>query len=138
MPQGFTSVPARDPNNPSDPDATIDALFPQALLDEYWKTKPVRVYNLRPAVEVLEAPERIYYGVRKYNEGGWCYVGRPKQFAKKPAVWVPLPQHLLFAVYMNPMYHVYLWRLEKTSTEDPWAPVDSETRYGGVSWQRNS
>lgn len=138
MPKGFITVPARHPENPDDDDTTIDALIPKELVHGYWKTNPGKVYRLEAAKEVLEAPARIYQGVREFNEGGWCYVGRPHQYAMKPDIWVPVPEHLVFAVYLNPHYHVYEWRCEKTAKGDRFAPIDWQDRYGGVSWRRDS
>lgn len=135
MKRGFKEIQAQSPDSPDDT-ATITALIPDELISIYFKTKLVKVYNLETAKHVLELPERIYHGVREYNEGGWCYVGRPEQYAIRPRVWVPLPDHLIFAVYLNPSYHVYEWRLEKVSDNDPLAPLDHENRYGELSWQR--
>lgn len=138
MAKGFICVQTKDPTHPDCRQAKIDALIPRELVQCYWKTHPVKVYNLDPAREVLQDPERIYCGVREYNEGGWCYVGKPPRIAKREKVWVPLPPGFLFAVYMNPQYHVYEWRLEKAAEDDPPAPVDWRNRYGGVAWQRSS
>ena len=65
--------------NPTDPAAEkIQAVLPYSLILRYYKYHPVRYENLRAAKFVLENPERIFAGVRQFNEGGWCFTGRPK------------------------------------------------------------
>lgn len=135
MVPGFFSVWAIDPEAP---DRRIEALIPKEVLYNYYKTHPVTWHNVVVAKEVLENPARIYYGIRDHQKGGWCYTGRPMQFWKKPGITVPLPTTHLFTVYMNPSYHVYLWRLEKVDPQDLFAPIDWRERYGGMSWKRDS
>lgn len=135
MAKGYYSVQTIDPEAPAN---TIQVLFPRNLALEYGKTKPVRLRNIEAAAEVLQSPERIYRGIRRRNEGGWCYVGRPKQIYVKPYCKADLPDHLLFAVYVSSGYHVYEWRPDKADQGDLLKPVDADYRFEGIAWQRNS
>jgi len=56
----------------------IQAIIPYRLILNYYKFLPVRYENLRVAKHVLENPMRIFSGVRQFNEGGWCFTGRPQ------------------------------------------------------------
>lgn len=132
---GFLSVDAADPHNP---DKIIEALIPIETLQYYYRMRHPRWKNVERAKQVLESPSRIYHHVREISEGGWCYTGRPHSYWLKWDVEVPLPRHLLFAVYMNPGYHVYEWRLEKVDPDDPQAPLGWRERYGEESWRRDS
>ena len=132
---GFYTVDALDPSGSG---GSVEALIPKDLLENYFTTHPVTWYNVQVAKEVLEHPARVYHGVREHQAGGWCYSGRPARFWKKVRATVPLPKDRVFAVYMNPHYHVYLWRIEAADPEDPFAPLDWARRYGGVTWTRDS
>lgn len=76
--------------NPLDPTgARIDAVFPGDLALRYFKYSPVRYMNLIAAKFVLENPQRIFYGVREFNEGGWCYTAVPPSGTYGRAWWRP-------------------------------------------------
>ena len=78
-----------DPNNPSGP--KVDAIFPGGYTSGLFKHCPVDYENLRAAKYVLENTERIFFGVREFNEGGWCYTGRPDKWYIREKVVVPFP-----------------------------------------------
>lgn len=135
MAKGFYSVQTVDPEDPTN---IIEVLFPRDLAMQYGKTKPVRLKNVEAAVEVLESPQRIYRGIRTRNPGGWCYVGRPEQIYVKPYCKADLPDHLLFAVYVSSDYHIYEWRPDKVDSDDPLEPINADSRFEGIAWQRTS
>src|SRR5438132_894982 len=93
--------------NPDDPKGPrVDAVIPYRLILTYYKYYPVRYENFRAARHVLENPERIFTGIRQFNEGGWCFTGRPQRWYINETTNVPFPSHLVFAVYLNPRFIV--------------------------------
>ena len=118
--------------NPSDPSGPkVKAVIPHRLILRYYKYFPVRYENLRAAKYVLDHTKRILAGVRRYNEGGWCFTGRPSIWYTKENVEVGFPQDFVFAVYLNDRFVVYeveqkllLWmtstaqRIGKTASKD--------------------
>ena len=125
-----------DPQNPKGP--KIDAVFPLDLARRYYKSSPVRYENLRAAKYVLEQTQRIFSGVREFNEGGWCYTGRPTEWCVKNGVTAPFPHDKVFAVYLNPNMRVYEWRTEYCAEDDPLCPVNWQERYRGLVWRSTS
>ena len=125
-----------DPTNPDG--ARIDAIFPGDLTLRYYKYSPVRYKNLMAAKFVLEHTERVFFGVREYNEGGWCYTARPGQWHVREDVIAPFPRELVFAVYLNPNMRVYECRAEHAALDDSNCPVDWQNRYRGMTWKRTS
>ncbi len=123
--------------NPVDPDGPkLDAIFPAGYTTKLYKYWPVDFDNLRAAKFVLENTERIFFGVRKFTEGGWCYTGRPTEWYIKEGIEVPFPPDKVFAVYMNSRMHVYECRAECADNQDPLCPVGWQTRYGGLTWPK--
>jgi len=106
--------------------------------DHVHKFKPVKYENLRAAKAVLESPKRIFYGIRTYNEGGWCYTGRPTEWTVKERVTASFPDYLVFAVYVNPRLEVFEWRAEPVDDRDPYCPKGWEDRYRGLIWKSTS
>lgn len=127
----------RDPHHPET--GRIQVVFPGPLTLRYYKYSLVRYENLRAAKHVLENVQRIFKGVRAFQEGGWCYTGQPSTWCVKEGVWVPFPKTLIFAVYVNPLLKVYECRAERVSTEDdPLNPQDWRSRYEGLIWKSTS
>ena len=126
---------AFDPDAPGD---ALEAFIPKDVLQWYYGHHPVTWRNVEVALEVLERPARVFCGIREHQPGGWCYSGRPERYWIRVGITVPLPKALVFAVYMNPSHHVYLWRLERADPDDAYAPDGWEERYGGVAWKRGS
>lgn len=122
-----------DPTNPAGP--AIDAIFPADLTLRYYKYSPVRYWNLIAAKYVLEHTERIFFGVREYNEGGWCYTGHPAEWYIRENVTAPFPKDKVFTVYLNPNMRVYECRAEYAAADDPLCPVDWQNRYRGLIWK---
>lgn len=122
-----------DPNKPSG--SKVDVVFPGDLTLRYYKYSPVRYLNLIAAKFVLENVERIFYGVREFNEGGWCYTARPTEWYIKEGVVAPFPDDKVFAVYLNPNMRVYECRSEYVAEDDPFCPVDWQKRYRGLIWK---
>ncbi len=126
----------RDPQNPDD--GLVDAIFPADLTLRYYKFSPVRYLNLIAAKHVLENVERIFFGVREFNEGGWCYTARPAQWHVRENACVPFPKSLVFAVYLNPRLRVYECRAEQVAEDDSMCPVNWRERYRGLIWKSTS
>lgn len=124
-----------DPNNPDGP--KIKAVFPAGYTLKLYKNWPVDYENLRAAKYVLENTKRIFLGIREFNEGGWCYTSKPKEWYIKENIVVPFPgDKLVFAVYVNPRMAVFECRPEQIATDDPFAPINWNTRYsGGLVWK---
>jgi hypothetical protein len=125
-----------DPSNPTGPKAV--AVFPGVYTARLYKYSPVDYENLRAALHVLANPKRIFFGVRVFNEGGWCYTGRPGEWFIKERVIAPFPKDKVFAVYLNPNMYVYECRAERSSVDDPFCPVDWQERYRGLTWTSTS
>ena len=104
----------------------------------YYKYSPVRYWNLIAAKFVLEYPQRIFWGVREYNEGGWCYTARPQEWFVKESIKAPFPKDTVFAVYLNPNLRVYECRAEYAADDDPMCPIDWRNRYRGLVWKSTS
>lgn len=132
MPQNFY-IDIIDPDNPEGP--KTQATIPHRLILQYYKYHPVRYENFRAAKFVLENPARIFAGVRQFNEGGWCFTGRPKQWYVKADAIVPFPDELVFAVYLNSRLFVYEARAEKSASDDPLCPEDWQDRYSALVWK---
>lgn len=125
-----------DPANPSGP--RIEAVLPGRLIEQFYKHMPVRYQNLKAAKHVLDKPDRIFFGVREYNEGGRCYVGRPTSWFIRERVEAPFPEDKIFAVYVNPRMRIYECRAELVAGDDPMSPKDWEKRYRGLVWKSTS
>jgi hypothetical protein len=126
-----------DPDNPTGP--RVDAVFPGGYTSRLYKCSPVDFENLRAAKYVLENPERIFFGVRDFNDGDWwCYTGRPPEWYVKENVTAPFPKNKVFAVYLNPRMQVYGCTAEHAADDDPLCPVNWQTRYRGLRWKSTS
>jgi hypothetical protein len=95
----------------------------------------VQYENLRAVKYVLDNPDRIFWGIREYNEGGWCYVGRPEEWHIKQTVIVPFPKSRVFAVYINPLKRVFEFGAEPADAEDSLSPAGWKDRYRGLIWK---
>lgn len=140
---GETTVGARfsDPDSGSlqAPGARIDGVIPGIVYEHAFKTEPIKYWNLIPAKQVLETPLLIFEGVRQFNEGGWCYVGRPTEYYLREQVTVsPLEPERVFTVYLNPRMMVYEWRLESADRSGIAFPKDHFTRYDRLAWRHTS
>jgi hypothetical protein len=122
-----------DPNDPAG--QKVQAIIPHRLILRYYRFSPVRYENFRAAKDVLENPQRIFSGVRQFNEGGWCFTGRPKSWYIKEQVQAPFPEKLIFAVYLNSRLYVYEARAEPSATDDGLCPQDWKSRYGALIWK---
>lgn len=127
---------AINPNNPTG--EKVDAIFPGFYTTRLYKYSPVAFENLRAAKYVLENPKRIFFGVREFNEGGWCYTGRPVEWFIKERTVVPFPDGKIFAVYLNPRRQVYECRAEYAANDDPLCPIQWQERYRGLIWKSTS
>jgi hypothetical protein len=127
------TVDPRDPLGPK-----IDVIFPGAYTLRLFKDSPVDYENLRAAKHVLENPERIFFGVREFNEGGWCYTSRPADWFIRERIVVPFPLDLVFAVYLNPNLRVYECRAEYAAQDDRLCPANWQKRYRGLVWKNTS
>ena len=125
-----------DPSNPTGP--KVDAIFPGDYTLRLYKYSRVDYENLRAARHVLEHAERVFFGVREFNEGGWCYTGRPIEWYVKEGVVASFPDNLIFAVYLNPNMRVYECRAEYVAPDNARCPKDWQKRYGGLTWKSTS
>ena len=76
--------------------------------------------------------------MREFNEGGWCYTGRPTEWYIREGVVVSFPDNMVFAVYLNPNMRVYECRAEYVAPNAPLCPKDWQTRYRGLIWKSTS
>jgi hypothetical protein len=125
-----------DPDNPGGPKICVE--IPADFYLRLYKYSPIQYENLRAVRHVLDYPERIFWGVRVYSEGGWCYVGRPSTWYIKQDTIVSFPEHLVFAVYVNPRRRVFEYGAERVDPDDPLSPLDWQGRYGGLKWKSTS
>jgi hypothetical protein len=125
--------------NPTDPTGSkITAIIPYRLILHYYKYLPVRYENFRVAKQVLENPARIFSGIRQYNEGGWCFTGKPRLWYVRSEVQSAFPTNLVFAVYLNSRYYLYEARAEFCADDDVHCPKDWKNRYGSLAWKSTS
>ena len=82
-----------NPENPAG--EKVEAIIPAWLILKYYKFHPVRYENLRAAKHVLDHPQRIFSGVRQFNEGGWCFTGRPLVWHIREQQTAPFPDNLV-------------------------------------------
>jgi len=125
-----------NPDDPSGPKR--QAIIPYQLVIHYYKYHPVRYENFRAVQYVLQNPDRIFAGIRQFNEGGWCFTGRPGTWYVKADVVLPFPDNLVFAVYLNSRMFVYEARAEYCATDDSLCPIDWQDRYGALIWKSTS
>ena len=130
------SMTVRDPRMAAGEPVT--AVIPGELVRRVYKTAPVRYENLRAAHFVLGHTERIFAGIREYQEGGWCYTARPEEWCVAPKVTAPFPEGRVFAVYVNSRFVVYEWRAERSDPDDPLSPLGWRDRYRSLVWKRTS
>lgn len=122
-----------NPENPSG--ERITATIPHSVYSRVYKNDSVQYENIRAACFVLENTARIFKGVRDFNQGGWCFTGRPINWYIREDVVAPFPGNLVYAVYMNPNYTVYEWRAEKCDAADDLCPVNWRSRYTALVWK---
>jgi len=126
-----------DPRNPTG--RKVRVILPGELIDRYYKYTYVAYENFRAAKHVLENPQRIFTGIREFNEGEWwCYTGRPERWHVAEAVTAPFPKNRVFAVYLNSRMIVYECRSEPAAEDDSMCPLDWQNRYGGLVWKSTS
>jgi len=123
----------RDPEDPAE--SMIEVVFPADYTLKLYKFSPVRYQNLIAAKEVLDNVQRIFWGVREFQDGGFCYVGRPTNWYMREEVLTAFPSDLVYAVYINPRHHIYETRAEKIASNDTLSPVDWQNRFGGLKWK---
>ena len=122
--------------NPEDPQGPkVRATIPHRIILNYYKYHPVRYENFRAAKYVLENPARVFSGVRQFNEGGWCFAGKPQSWYIRPDVQAPFPNNLVFAVYLNSRLDIYEARAEKAAIDDTLCPENWQGRYQALIWK---
>ena len=57
--------------------------------------------------------------IREFNDGGWCFTGRPKNWYIKENVEVPVPRHSMFSmIFLNSeSAHIFTSFEQKKLTE---------------------
>lgn len=135
MPKNF-SIKIINPNEPNG--QKIEAVIPHGLILNCYKFYPVKHENFRATQHVLDNPKRIFTGIREFNEGGWCFTGRPATWYIKENVQVPFPDKFVFAVYLNPRFIVYEFRAEYAASDDALCPLNWQNRYGALIWKNTS
>ena len=125
--------------NPDDPSGeALEVIIPAGVYLRAFKKDRVHYENLRAAKFVLDNVQRIFAGVREFNEGGWCLTARPTEWQLREGVIAPFPRTLVYAVYINHRQVLYEWRAEKVDAEDDLRPFDWRRRYEAMIWKRTS
>jgi hypothetical protein len=115
--------------------ATWTVLVPVSLVRHWLKESEVDFQNLKHLVPaILRAPVAVFEGVRDYEEGGYCYLGKPTDWYVKPRCLVPFPKDRIFAVYVNPMRRLYDIQAEKTEPGSMYRPEGWKERYEALLW----
>jgi hypothetical protein len=135
MPQNFL-IKIVNPEDVTGP--KINAVMSHRFYLHLYRFSPVKYENLVAAKYVLENPLRIFSGVRQFNEGGWCFTGRPKSWMIKEGVRAPFPDELVFAVYLNAAFNLYEARGELCAEDDESCPKDWQERYKALVWKSTS
>jgi len=126
-----------DPHNPAGPPAIVT--IPCDLVRRWYKYSYVDYQNLAgPGVEVLDKPLAIFGGVRAYEQGGYCYLGKPAQWYIRRDCLVSFPANRIFGVYVNPNFWLYDVQAEKLERDDPFRPVNWRNRYEVLLWIRSA
>lgn len=129
-------LPIIDPCNPQGP--RVNATIRGDLYLHCWKEDEIKYWNLVPARSVLDAPLLIFEGVRQFQQGGWCFAGRPVEYYLRPRVTVTLERERVFCVYLNPRLDVYEWRLEPADSPGSAYPSGHSTRFRRLAWRSTS
>lgn len=116
----------------------MDVVFPADLTLRFYKYSPTRYKNLITAKAVLDNVKRIFWGVREFQQGGYCYAGRPATWYVKEDVEASFPSDLVYVVYLNPRMFIYEIRAENAATDDPLCPIDWPNRFRGLRWKSTS
>lgn len=125
--------------NPENPEGSkVSVIIPHEVYLAAYKYRPVDYENLRAAKEVLDSPERIFWGIREYNEGGWCYTGMASVLYVTESEIIDFPKGYVFAVYINQSLNVFDWGLEISDQGDIMSPKGWEERYKGRIWKNTS
>jgi len=131
------TVKTVDPKNPTGP--KVEAVIPRWWASKLYKMHPVDFQNLRAVKHVLENVERIFRDIREFNQGGWCFTGRPERWCvRNEDIEVPFPPGRILAVYLDPALRVFDFQAEKTAQDDPLSPIDWQNRYGALMWKSTS
>lgn len=130
------SIQIINPENANGP--KIEATIPHSLILNCYKFHPVQYENFRAVRFVLENPKRIFAGIREFNEGGWCFTGRPKSWYVKENVAVPFPSKYIFAVFLNSRFIIYEFRAEHIANDDEFCPIDWQNRFQALIWTNTS
>jgi hypothetical protein len=125
-----------DPNNPTGP--KIKVFIPHEIYLRAYKYDSVKYENIRAVDEVLKDPKRIFGGIRKYSEGGWCYIGKPTKLYVTENKVIEFPKDKVFAVYITDRYEVFDWIVEYADDGDNLNPKGWEERYRGLIWKSTS
>lgn len=125
-----------DPREVTGPKTT--AWFPHSLYLAHYKEDRIHYWNIQTAKVVLERPSAIFAGVREFNEGGWCYVGRPQYWYTRPEKPVPFPDDLVYSVYLNAGMYVYHWRADEADEVETLYPKDWRNRFRSQIWPSTS
>lgn len=121
-----------DPNNPAGP--RIAVFLPQDIVLRAYKYDSVKYENLRGLKEVLDNPKRIFWGIREYSEGGWCYTGIPPELYVTETEVIDFPKDKVFAVYITDRYEIFDWIVEYADDKDCLNPKGWEERYRSKKW----
>ncbi|HUU95939.1 MAG TPA: hypothetical protein VM487_09365 [Phycisphaerae bacterium] len=136
---GYFEYRAIDPRDPGGPPVMVR--FARDLITWYYENRSVDYENFRCVRHVLDHTERIFRGVRDYEEGElswWCYTGHPKEWCIKENVFAPFPgRSLVFAVYLNPKFELYTFRAERADPQQRACPINWRSRYGELLWPKS-
>ncbi len=125
-----------NPDNPTGPKINV-FLSPFIYLRAY-KYDSVKYDNLQAAKEVLDSPQRIFWGTREHSEGGWCYTGKPTRLYVQENEAIDFPNNMVFAVYVTDRYEIFDWIPEFIDEEDNLSPKGYKERYRGLKWKSTS
>lgn len=121
--------------NPDDPlGPKTDAKWSSEWILHLHREQPIKFRNISAAQEVLKTPISIFCGLRRYREGGYCFVGKPKLWYTRYDKLITFPDQLLYAVYLSPARFVYDFRAEKIDSGDGACPKDWKSRFKSRVW----
>ena len=138
--KGYYELEGADPHDP------CGSLIPMFLSKEdlrgLYKHHPIKADNLKPAAEVLEAPDRIYVGIRE-DQGRWgyCYVGTPEQHAISNGVYGPIGRNRVFCVFVTDRLVVFEWRVERAERVGVGSTLNvrgADIRFEELLWDRRT
>jgi len=125
--------------DPDDPDRTVLLRLEVSTLNRWARKDFKKGCGLKTAREVVRFPERIFWGVHRFDDRektGRCYSGRPARISSGPGTSYPLPPGRVVVVLVDSLFTVFDWEQRAADRGDAASPEHWQTEIGGLKWTR--